>query len=352
LNEHRYRIFLMFSRGIAPAFAVIVYYVSAVRAEHDPGSEILLVNGVSAAMTLAEEDEHAYDDEVGPSTVFLLQMNNVLSRTHGAWPGPPLLGAWPSGIWPEDQVKKTSMEEANLTCSDVSWYGAAVPKVPQSVVESVMALRNASSGKPSKYNFQGSVFGYTSVKSFRRRTWVVPFAMKHFSDDDVLFISDVPANYAPLGPYDKSNERDGYRPRDHPLGQRDIGFDADYYQIMVQSQFTLCPGGDSPWSMRFYEAILAGSIPVIDTVEHALDNYDVSFWFDQIGYTYFTTSQVTNLTLSNAELEDIADSNYKLMLQYQTWIQGDQVPPAYAAYRIPCHSDSKCSFSCSVLGNR
>merc|ERR1711879_4258 len=121
---------------------------------------------------------------------------------------------------------------------------------------------------------------------------------------------------------------------------------------MIQSYFTLCPGGDSSWSMRFYEAILAGSIPVIDTVSNALSRDDVSFWFDRIGYTYFTISQVTNLTMSDAQLRDITDNNYELLLKYQTWIQGDQVPPAYAAYSNPCKSDLRCFGSCSIIGSR
>jgi len=37
----------------------------------------------------------------------------------------------------------------------------------------------------------------------------------------------------------------------------------DYYREMRRATFCLCPSGWSPWSRRFYEAILLGSIPVV-----------------------------------------------------------------------------------------
>ena len=40
-------------------------------------------------------------------------------------------------------------------------------------------------------------------------------------------------------------------------------YDADYLRILARSKFTLAPRGDQPWSIRFYEAILCGSIPLV-----------------------------------------------------------------------------------------
>ena len=37
---------------------------------------------------------------------------------------------------------------------------------------------------------------------------------------------------------------------------------------LARSKFTMAPRGDRPWSQRFFEAIMAGSIPVVQSHEH------------------------------------------------------------------------------------
>ena len=37
---------------------------------------------------------------------------------------------------------------------------------------------------------------------------------------------------------------------------------------MSQSKFVLCPAGDSPWSFRFYEVLMCGSIPIVESRHH------------------------------------------------------------------------------------
>jgi hypothetical protein len=239
------------------------------------------------------------------------------------------------------------MTEAYITCSNVSTYGAFVPKVPQSTVAKVEMLKKRNSRKTSNYNFQGSVFSNKTKderKGSSRRQWIIPFVKEHFAENDILLISDAPVDYVSLGPYDHSHKVQGYRPKSHNHQPK---FDSDYYQRMIQSNFTLCPGGDHPWSMRFYEAIMAGSIPVIHLAEDDYHNKDVAFWFDEIGYRYFTLDQMIHLTMSSTELKAIADANYELFMKYQTWIHGDNVPPAYATFADTCHSHSGCIHQCS-----
>jgi hypothetical protein len=48
-------------------------------------------------------------------------------------------------------------------------------------------------------------------------------------------------------------------------------WDRGYVQMLAQSAFVLCPGGDYRWSYRFFEAALCGAIPV---VEEACPLYD------------------------------------------------------------------------------
>jgi hypothetical protein len=40
-------------------------------------------------------------------------------------------------------------------------------------------------------------------------------------------------------------------------------WDVEYYQLMGNCEFILCPNGDFVWTYRFFEAILCGAIPVV-----------------------------------------------------------------------------------------
>jgi len=208
--------------------------------------------------------------------------------------------------------------------------------------------------KTAKFNFQGAIKSHdincegcgASIKEgASHRYWLEAFVKEHFADNDI-FINTQSHEGPPWGPYDRSLDHwSDYDSQTH-------GFDneLDYYRNMVLSTFTLCPAGDMPWSMRFYEAILAGSIPVISTEMGDYSNESTAFYFDKIGYTYFTVDQVLNLNMSSEQLKDIASKNYNLFLQYQTWNQGDQVPPAYTAlwkgWREPCLSNENCRARC------
>lgn len=243
-------------------------------------------------------------------------------------------------------MKQLSMQEASLTCSNVSFYGAAVPKVAESFVTSTAELKRTYTTKTHMYNFQGSIY---SGNVAEQRQWVFDFVGSEFTDTDFFKATDATSDHTPLGPYDHSNEA-GFRPKDNPkFGILDLEFDTDYYQTMVQSTFTLCPAGDRPWSLRFYEAIMAGSIPVIHSKSADFNTYNTPFWMDHIGYTYFTDEQVVNMKMSAAELEHIADENYKLFEKYQTFTHGDHVPVAYDEYKNTCFSYEVCKSGCLMV---
>lgn len=40
-------------------------------------------------------------------------------------------------------------------------------------------------------------------------------------------------------------------------------WDDDYFQLLADSQFVLCPNGDFVWSYRFFEAAMCGAIPIV-----------------------------------------------------------------------------------------
>lgn len=252
---------------------------------------------------------------------------------------------YPFGVYPigyfASAEKENAMAEVNITCEKLSVYGAHVPKKPQWMLTKLSALKEKNPVKIHNYNFQGSLHTEYGTE----RPWVHEFIKGNFVDGDFLKFTDEPSEaHESWGAYDHTGE-EHFRPKDDPFSG-DIVFDADYYLTMIQSNFTLCPSGDHPWSERFYEAIMAGSIPLINSTELDLLHTDIAFWFDNVGYKYFTTDQMPTMMMSSHELENIAQQNYELFLQYQTFTHGDQVPPAYNNYTGQCASNKVCAYRC------
>ena len=84
---------------------------------------------------------------------------------------------------------------------------------------------------------------------------------------------------------------------------------AQYYDMLLNSKFTLCPSGDFIWTYRFFEAILCGSIPIVQTHTACYDGFryftlndginDMQYDLDTAVYNYNLC--VHRLTLSNDE---------------------------------------------------
>lgn len=78
-------------------------------------------------------------------------------------------------------------------------------------------------------------------------------------------------------------------------------FDEDYFKVLANSKFVLCPSVDCVWSYLFFEAILCGAIPI---VEQHCEVYN--------GFKYFTFNEVAkDLVWQKNE----AEFNYNLCLQ-------------------------------------
>merc|ERR1712079_410118 len=110
---------------------------------------------------------------------------------------------------------------------------AYVPKIPQSHVTSFMALKKKvkNSAKTHNYNLQGNM-DLKVDRPFprnKKRHWVLNFASKHFTDNDILVVRDDLWNHTTLGPYDYTNVEF------HTSDKIVNNFDASYYEIMVQS---------------------------------------------------------------------------------------------------------------------
>ncbi|MEB3339825.1 hypothetical protein [Okeania sp.] len=81
-------------------------------------------------------------------------------------------------------------------------------------------------------------------------------------------------------------------------------WDDEYFRLLANSQFVLCPSGDYTWSYRFFEAAMCGAIPI---VEEYCSVYD--------GFRFKTTEEMKNNL--NWSIED-AEHNYNTCLQRLT----------------------------------
>jgi hypothetical protein len=130
----------------------------------------------------------------------------------------------------------------------------------------------------------------------KRRKWVIDFAKKHFTDTSIFINTDVitGGTWESLGTFDHSYDTLGqYCPKKNNNNQskqvqyRTVEENMYYFQTMCQSKYVLCPGGDSPWSFRFYEVLMCKSIPVVEYRHHVYRTKEES----EIKYKYILCNE-------------------------------------------------------------
>ena len=173
----------------------------------------------------------------------------------------------------------------------------------------------------------------------RMRLWLLPFVRTWFSDTSLLVDTSVrdAAGYERLGPYDASVEADGsiagFRPMNEKFSNRvnvanvtrhtcrKATCDPTYYEKLARSRFTLAPAGDMPWSLRFFEAIMAGSIPILTNQRHAGRNHDER----ALGYKYLLVSEYVarrkRFPGAAPYCEAWAAHNLAIFLEHQSYIE-------------------------------
>jgi hypothetical protein len=166
-----------------------------------------------------------------------------------------------------------------------------------------------SKNKKYNYCFIGSylVDQATSVN----RKWIIDFIKKHFNKNSYLQFTDTKSKskLSSFGSFDYTHRRVGFVPKERPVHLRNY-FDKNYYQRMCESKFTLCPSGDSFWSMRFYEALMCKSIPIVFSKDETFRSEEESL----LDYKYYLASD------PNPEYrQDWADHNYDIFLKYHTF---------------------------------
>jgi len=194
-------------------------------------------------------------------------------------------------------------EEEGLVCPEIDERIAPTRLLyPRSYVETVEAMPGA---KAHDYSFVGSLY---RPELFEHRSWIVDFARRRFTDRSFLLLTDHDASHERLGSFDRTTiDRDVFVPKEVPEADR-ARFHPHYFQVLRSSQFTLCPAGDLPWSMRFFEAVMCRSIPIVADRQHMGRN-DLE---RQIGYHAYLRDD------EHVYDEDLAEDNYQRFLRCQT----------------------------------
>jgi Exostosin family len=197
-------------------------------------------------------------------------------------------------------------EEEGLECPAIDERLAEVNLLfPRSFVDAV----NAMSGvKTHDYCFMGSLY---RPETFRHRDWILDFAKERFTDRSYLLLSEAPPEHEHLGSFDHTGESDGvFVPKEAPWGRERAYFNPAFFQMLRSSEFAPCPAGDRPWSMRFFEAVMCRSIPIVSDRRHVGRNERER----SIGYHVFLPED------EHVYDPAIAEENYRLFLRHQTLI--------------------------------
>jgi hypothetical protein len=153
-------------------------------------------------------------------------------------------------------------------------------------------INNLNHNKIHDFCFIGSLNSF-----YERRIWVIEFAKKYFTNDSIFVNTDNEVNWKLLGNYDYSNKQLGFCPKNQINNQsknvqyRIVQENLFYFQTMCQSKFILCPGGDAPWTFRFYEVLMCKSIPIVESWHHTYRTKEESV----IKYEYILSNDIEKI---------------------------------------------------------
>ncbi len=160
------------------------------------------------------------------------------------------------------------------------------------------------------------IFDYCFIGGFKtddatqaNRAWIIDFIQRHFTDESYLQFTDrrTKKDYVPMGRFDRTLLRTGFVPKEHLAEERNK-FDDCYFETMARSRFTLCPAGDAFWSMRFYEALMCKSIPIVKNVNETFRSRRES----ELGYKFYLSTDRIKYR------KDWVEQNYRIFLEYHT----------------------------------
>lgn len=164
--------------------------------------------------------------------------------------------------------------------------------------------------KKYDYCFIGAL--KTDEETYKNRMWLLNFIKINFTIDSYLQFTDskTKSSHVKMGSFDYTNDISGIVPKELPKNERNK-FDINYFKTLSQSQFTICPVGDKPYSMRFYEALMCHSIPIVESYRHTFRSKAES----KLSYKYYLKDE------KHIYRDDWVKHNYELFLKYHTFDQ-------------------------------
>jgi len=204
--------------------------------------------------------------------------------------------------------------------TDRDWYMALLYHMEDALIESnvkdimpsykpnyalfakkyIQELKQLRGEKKFDYCFIGSMNSH-----FERRKWVIDFVKEHFTENS-FFVNTDSGVWESLGSFDKTSEFIGFNPKNQKDTQcretqyRVVSENLSYFQTMAESKFVLCPAGDGPWSFRFYETLLCGSIPIVDSWHYTYR----TLFESTLSYKYFLVSEKCVFNQTDVDCND------------------------------------------------
>lgn len=197
-------------------------------------------------------------------------------------------------------------KEKNIEISNINKAYAILPK---SFYGKVNTYNQLNINKIYNFCFIGLM--YIDHETIINRSWILTFIKEKFNNDSYLQFTDskTKINYEVLGNFDYTLLKNGFVPKETPNILDRNFFDEIYYSNMCKSKFCLCPAGDAKWSMRFIEAIMCKTIPIVNEVEESYRSDEES----KLDYKYYLSSDKEFIFR-----EDWVQHNYNIFLKHHT----------------------------------
>jgi len=193
-------------------------------------------------------------------------------------------------------------------------------KFPRSWVDRINKLRGA--GQSRAFNFIGALRDLSAESSYPAgvRDWILPFVKENFLSGDYFQDTNPLPNATKMGAFDHSFDVRNFTKQQRLYADDQVPFDETYFRTLCSSEFTLAPAGDLPYSYRFVEAILCGSIPIVDQEKYANAEHH-QYWAKvklskKIGWEFYTPDRVGPYNAT------MAARNYVKAIRYHTLMSG------------------------------
>eukprot|EP00746_Dinoflagellata_sp_MGD_P160512 gnl/MRDRNA2_/MRDRNA2_87304_c0_seq1.p1 gnl/MRDRNA2_/MRDRNA2_87304_c0~~gnl/MRDRNA2_/MRDRNA2_87304_c0_seq1.p1 ORF type:complete len:296 (-),score=44.21 gnl/MRDRNA2_/MRDRNA2_87304_c0_seq1:54-839(-) len=186
---------------------------------------------------------------------------------------------------------------------------------PRSFVTKFENLHEQTKDKTRKFNFVGNVDAKDRASV---RSWVGDFVKEHFTAENNDMFVNTHNRLSTVGEFDHSTDWVPQSDSGHNL--KAVPFDEHYYKVMFESEFTLTPIGDRPYSYRFCEALWAKSIPVVEKASDAsceLHKKNSKLKLSpQIGYHFYVRNADPNFKY--VYNKTWAEENYAIAKKYHS----------------------------------